>query len=161
MNVEHSTHDHARADQGHHRQGPGYETRDAHAGRLLAVGGGLTLAVVIIHFLMLAFFALFVSERPQREREQPTSNIYQQLRELRRGEEKTLASYDWVDPKSGVVRIPIDRAIDLVADKGVRFGKGPKTEVEMNSHSGTPVPAPAPPPERGAANPEGTAGPKP
>ena len=40
-----------------------------------------------------------------------------------------------------MVRIPIDRAIELVAEKGVPFGKGPKTEVEMNSHAGTPVPA--------------------
>lgn len=34
-------------------------------------------------------------------------------------QDDTLASYDWVDQKAGVVRIPIDRAIDLVAERGL------------------------------------------
>ena len=34
-------------------------------------------------------------------------------------QDETLASYDWVDQKAGIVRIPIDRAIDLVAERGL------------------------------------------
>jgi hypothetical protein len=34
-------------------------------------------------------------------------------------ENEILSSYDWVDQKSGVVRIPIDRAIDLLAQQGL------------------------------------------
>jgi hypothetical protein len=40
------------------------------------------------------------------------------IKELGRQDE-TLASYDWVDQKAGIVRIPIDRAIDLVAERGL------------------------------------------
>ena len=32
---------------------------------------------------------------------------------------ETLSSYDWVDQKNGVARIPIDRAIDLLAERGL------------------------------------------
>jgi hypothetical protein len=34
-------------------------------------------------------------------------------------ENEILSSYDWVDQKSGVVRIPIDRAMDLLAQQGL------------------------------------------
>jgi hypothetical protein len=34
-------------------------------------------------------------------------------------EEQTLNSYDWVDQKAGVVRIPIDRAMQLIAQRGL------------------------------------------
>ena len=31
----------------------------------------------------------------------------------------TLESYDWVDQQNGVVRIPIERAMDLIAERGL------------------------------------------
>ncbi len=34
-------------------------------------------------------------------------------------QDQVLGSYDWVDKKDGVVRIPIDRAIDLLAERGL------------------------------------------
>jgi hypothetical protein len=34
-------------------------------------------------------------------------------------ENDVLESYDWVDQNNGVVRIPIDRAMDLVAQRGL------------------------------------------
>ncbi len=34
-------------------------------------------------------------------------------------QDKALESYDWVDQKNGVVRIPIERAMDVVAQKGL------------------------------------------
>ena len=37
------------------------------------------------------------------------------LRELREAESNLLDHYGWVDKSAGVVRIPIDRAIDLLA----------------------------------------------
>jgi hypothetical protein len=143
------------------RSSPGYETRDASASGLLRFGVGLIVAIAVVQLLMLAFYHLFVSERPKPLPEQPESNIYQQLRALHGDEDKALGHYEWVDRKAGVVRIPIDRAIDLVAEKGIRFGKGPKTETEMNSHAGTPVPAPAPGAEKDAKNPPESPGPKP
>ena len=42
-----------------------------------------------------------------------------QLNGIRLEEEKTLYSYGWVDGKAGTVRIPIDRAMDLLVQRGL------------------------------------------
>jgi hypothetical protein len=42
-----------------------------------------------------------------------------QLDKIRIDEAQTLSSYDWVDQKAGTVRIPIDRAMDLLAQRGL------------------------------------------
>ena len=41
-------------------------------------------------------------------------------REKQQADEQALNSYGWVDRPAGVVRIPIDRAIDLVAQEAAR-----------------------------------------
>jgi hypothetical protein len=41
------------------------------------------------------------------------------LRELRSREEAELHSYAWVDKTNGVVRIPIDRAMNLLLERGL------------------------------------------
>jgi hypothetical protein len=42
-----------------------------------------------------------------------------ELNEIRLREEDTLSTYGWVDQKAGVVRIPIDRAMDLLVQRGL------------------------------------------
>lgn len=42
-----------------------------------------------------------------------------QLDQIRLNEEETLATYGWVDQKAGIVRIPIERAMDLIAQRGL------------------------------------------
>ena len=42
-----------------------------------------------------------------------------ELAEFRLRQAKLLSSYGWVDREAGVVRIPIDRAMDLVAERGL------------------------------------------
>jgi hypothetical protein len=42
-----------------------------------------------------------------------------ELADIREAEDESLSTYGWVDRKSGVARIPIDRAIDLLARKGL------------------------------------------
>ena len=44
---------------------------------------------------------------------------YLQLQNLRTLEDHVLNSYAWVDQNQGTVRVPIDRAIDMVAQKGL------------------------------------------
>jgi len=41
------------------------------------------------------------------------------LRQMRAGEEAVLNSYEWVDKSSGSVRIPIERAMEILAKKGL------------------------------------------
>jgi hypothetical protein len=42
-----------------------------------------------------------------------------QLNGIRLKEEQTLSTYDYVDKNAGTVRIPIDRAMDLIAQHGL------------------------------------------
>jgi hypothetical protein len=42
-----------------------------------------------------------------------------EINTFRLGEEQTLESYGWLDQKAGVLRIPIDRAMQLIAERGL------------------------------------------
>src|ERR1700730_9941610 len=56
-------------------------------------------------------------------------------REMRAQEDALLKSYGWVDRTAGSVRIPIDRAMEIVLERGVPGGKP--------MPAGAPAPAPA------------------
>lgn len=48
----------------------------------------------------------------------------QDLEQLRKKHQELLNSYGWVDRDAGIVRIPIERAMDIVGQKGLPdFGK--------------------------------------
>jgi hypothetical protein len=51
-----------------------------------------------------------------------------ELNEDRLREENTLSTYGWVDQKAGTVRIPIDRAMDLLAQRGLPVRQAGATE---------------------------------
>lgn len=46
---------------------------------------------------------------------------YLQLQNVRALEDHVLSTYAWVDKSEGTVRVPIDRAIDMVAQKGLPY----------------------------------------
>jgi hypothetical protein len=46
-------------------------------------------------------------------------NERQEINQFRTGEEETLNSYGWVNQPAGVVHIPIERAMELVAQRGL------------------------------------------
>jgi len=46
-------------------------------------------------------------------------NAPRHLREFRSAEEERLAGYGWMDRATGMVHIPIERAMDLIARRGV------------------------------------------
>jgi hypothetical protein len=41
------------------------------------------------------------------------------MNKFRTAEEQVLHSYGWVDPKAGVVHIPIERAMQIIAQQGL------------------------------------------
>ena len=55
-------------------------------------------------------------------REAPLPNLqtqpFKDLYELRQGENRKLTSYGWVDKEGGVTHIPIDRAMEVMLQKG-------------------------------------------
>lgn len=58
-----------------------------------------------------------------------------QLNDVRLKEEQTLSTYDYIDQKAGTVRIPIDRAMDLVAQRGLPVRtQGTATEAPVAVH---------------------------
>ncbi len=60
------------------------------------------------------------------------------LRKLRSEEEKTLHHYAWVDKGSGVVQVPIDKALEMVA-------ANPKLLAPQDGAAPAPAPPAAPP----------------
>lgn len=110
-------------------ENPGYEASDAHARPLARVGIVLAGLMVFSIVAMIALFQLFEYYQPLADRPphaladeryvssaprlQPDPPIQkQQLREV---EDHVLKTYDWVDRERGLARIPIERAIDIVA----------------------------------------------
>ena len=116
---------------------PGYEVRDTNIRTVTLFGVGLVLLVVVANLLLLGVYEQLYKLREPKETPTPPENLAAQLQTLRQTEDAALGGY-WVDRKAGVVRIPIDRAIDLVARRGVPQGKGPQTEIQINSREKNP-----------------------
>lgn len=53
-----------------------------------------------------------------------------QLDKIRRDEEETLSTYNYIDKSAGTVRIPIDRAMDLIVQRGLPVRAQAKTADE-------------------------------
>ncbi|MBI2897024.1 MAG: hypothetical protein HYY06_25935 [Deltaproteobacteria bacterium] len=103
---------------------------DESVGVVIKFGAGL-LAVTALVFLAVAWMFGVLDERarasmrpppPMAERgprvpPEPRLEVSPgvTLRRIRAREDEILSSYGWVDRDAGVVRIPIDRAMDLVA----------------------------------------------
>ena len=117
--------------KGPEHPGRGYEDSDVSAGRLFAFAGGVVALIVLGVLGSAAVFHFFVRHQPlgppaspfedartvpPEPRLQTTAPL--DLKSYRDGQEKTLQGYGWVDSQGGFVRIPVDRAIDLLLQKG-------------------------------------------
>jgi hypothetical protein len=64
-----------------------------------------------------------------------------EINDFRLQEEKKLNSYDWIDQKAGIARIPIDRAMQLLAQRGLptrpQAGTVPPSPVSMARQAAT------------------------
>ena len=112
----------------------GHESRDVDLRTVVAVGAGLALlTLAAIAFLFLHVETLWrwrqaswappapVAEALPREPPEPRLQTApsRDLETLRAEEDARLRGYGWVDRRAGVVRIPIERAIELtVAEAG-------------------------------------------
>jgi hypothetical protein len=61
----------------------------------------------------------------------------QDLKAMRTREDWTLTHYTWVDKQKGVVQIPIDRAIQIVAQRGIPPQKAPAGQQLSQPQAGT------------------------
>lgn len=107
-----------------------YEQRDVNARFIAIMGIGLLILISVVLVLVSGIFTVF-SERqpvipatatPQAQFQDSLANQWQTLRAT---QEAQLNSYDWVDREQGIARIPIERAMDLLAE-GVLFTPTPQ-----------------------------------
>jgi hypothetical protein len=107
-----------------------HETSDADIRKLIEFGAGILALVLIALALMWLLFeylagrqaATAPSAAPPAIQEPPPAPRLQvspqtDLEQLRASEKAILESYGWIDRSAGIVRIPIDRAIELVAER--------------------------------------------
>jgi hypothetical protein len=113
-----------------------YERSDATFKTIAWLAGGLVVCVTLVAFAMKLLFAALdpIDADTNRaahplaiESAPPPPNLQAQpqleLAEFRLRQAKILSSYGWVDREAGIVRIPIDRAMDLVAERGLPVHK--------------------------------------
>jgi hypothetical protein len=110
-----------------------HEASDVSVKFVLLFTLGLALSAVAIHiglYRLLAAYNARVERRaaplsaPADEAKAPELPRLQispptDLQEMRAAEEATLHGYGWVDKDKKIVRIPIDRAMELMAQKGL------------------------------------------
>ena len=109
-----------------------HETRDADIRSLVIFAAVLAGTVLLVMWGMARVFHYFGTTQslgppaspfaeartlPPQPRLQVEPRI--ELNQLRGGEDAMLHSYGWVDRNAGVVHIPIERAMDLVVEKGL------------------------------------------
>jgi hypothetical protein len=113
--------------------GTGHERSDIDPRRVALVG--LALAGVILATLLGAYGLFHYFHRNETQRQPSPSPLSytreatpepllsiepgKDLKTLRAEEEAVLKTYGWIDREKGIVRIPIDRAIEIVAERGL------------------------------------------
>jgi hypothetical protein len=105
-----------------HTAAYGHEPIEASV-RGIYITGAILAGVVIASFLlMLALLGLFsdaTGGMPASQFATPDSLALRaaQLQQLRMSERERLEKYQWVDPAAGIARIPIERAMEIVAEQ--------------------------------------------
>jgi hypothetical protein len=113
----------------------GFETTDVNAWAIGKFGIALALICIASMGMLLMLFHYFIARegpvppkaysdlahagvrRPAAPQLEETPAL--DLQRERAAEDQILNSYGWVDKQQGIVRIPIDQAIDLLARKGL------------------------------------------
>ena len=114
-----------------HNGAGGYEHRDTDARIIVYSALGLVVGMVLVCLFVVGLFREMQKVMPV---DHPTSSIAnpnrippeprlqphpaEEYKALRQHESDVLDHYGWVDQKAGVVRIPIDKAIDIMAKRG-------------------------------------------
>ncbi|HEY0982996.1 MULTISPECIES: hypothetical protein [unclassified Schlesneria] len=117
---------------------PGHETSDVRPSLIGRFGAGL-VAMVALVMPLLGWMYSTMESRIQRNRQevsaltpdvtysgpqlQPQPSV--ELRDLKNAELKHLTSYGWIDREKGVVHVPVEAAIKLLATQGLPEPEGP------------------------------------
>ena len=112
-------------------QNRGYEDSDVKVGGLFVFAAAVVALIIVGVVASTIAFRFFVHHQSLGPPASPFENVRQlppeprlqtnareDLRRYHQDENKVLGTYGWVDQKANVVRIPIDRAMDLMLQKG-------------------------------------------
>jgi hypothetical protein len=113
----------------------GHEKTDINVWSVSLFGVALVIGAAVIYVMVWVLFQYFGAQHASRTyREYPLApsgvlrmppaprlqeKPHEDLKALRAQEDLVLASYGWVDPASGAVRIPIDEAMKRVLQQGL------------------------------------------
>jgi len=114
-----------------------HETTDINVwavGRFAFLLMGITFFSLILLFGLMKYFqsreAQEVAQTIEPDKVFPQPRLLKSepldLAKFRENENQVLNSYAWVDQSKGIVRIPIDRAIDVLAQKGLPSRPNPQ-----------------------------------
>jgi hypothetical protein len=148
----------------------GYETSDADAGPVVRFALFLLIVTLSTAGLVTLFYKyLDAREAVAKARHYPMSEMvrrplpprprlqtypFTDITALRADERRLLDGYAWVDKNAGVVRIPIDRAIDVLAERGLPHRAAPPNAMPAPAGVAPMEPSASPPSRRPAANEE-------
>jgi len=141
--MEHTVH--------HSPNGAGHEQSEVSVRLIVVSLGFLAIGTALVFILVVGIFCYFYYTNKTADAlrqgvvpPEPRIEVapYEQLQRLRVQEDHILNSYAWVDQKAGTVRMPIDRAIDMLAAKGL-----PSHNYLDDIMAGRKPPAPAKEPE--------------
>ena len=93
---------------------PGYEARDANVGQVVIIGIAFVIILVITLVLVDQYFNITKEKDIQEMVLKPQSVT---LREVRAREDEILGAYRVIDSAKGIYQIPINRAIELIAQR--------------------------------------------
>jgi hypothetical protein len=112
-----------------------HETSDVSVSAVFGFGAALIVSAIVIYMVVWGVFVFFSGRAVRRgstgdrrtatqeERLPPEprlqTNPRGDLGALREAEERVLTTYGWVDRNAGVVRIPIEQAMKLTAERGL------------------------------------------
>jgi len=113
--------------------GGGYELSDLKPKNIALFAAALAVTIALV--LLVSHWLFEFAAVQQAEKQQPASPLAstreptpeprlqvhapKELQEMRRAEDALLKNYGWIDQKTGIVRIPVDRAIELLAKRGL------------------------------------------
>jgi hypothetical protein len=132
--------------------GVGHETTDVNIGAVGKFGAGLVIVTVLSIVLLLGVFKFFNTRDDRQAQEFDPVKVFpspqllpdepKTLAEIRAAEAKLLSGYGWVDQQKGVVRIPVEQAMDLLVKRGVpaRAQGAAQANVSMPTDSGLGAP---------------------
>jgi hypothetical protein len=124
-----------------HSSREGYERRDTEVKTLTWLLAALLAATLVVLALMKALYGYFASQEDRRQPAPSTlagirsgvppeprlqNTPFDDLKRMRAEEDAALDSYGWVDRKAGIVRIPIERALEISLGGGTKGEATPK-----------------------------------